>query len=76
MERPMPSNRLDGKTIFVTASAQGIGRASAIAFAEAGATVIATDINEKKLEELENISGVKTRTLDVLDQHAIRAYRK
>lgn len=69
----MPSNRLDGKTIFVTASAQGIGRASAIAFAEAGATVIATDINEKKLEELENISGVKTRTLDVLDQHAIRA---
>ena len=69
----MSSNRLTGKTIFVTASAQGIGRASVIAFAEAGATVIATDINEKKLEELEDISGVKTRALDVLDQNAIRA---
>ena len=73
MECPMSSNRLTGKTIFVTASAQGIGRASVIAFAEAGATVIATDINEKKLEELEDISGVETRALDVLDQNAIRS---
>mgnify|MGYP005673716945 CR=1 FL=1 len=72
----MPSNRLDGKTIFVTASAQGIGRASVIAFAEAGATVIATDINQEKLEELEEISNVKTKTLNVLDQNAIRAAAK
>ena len=72
----MPSNRLDGKTIFVTASAQGIGRASVIAFAEAGATVIATDINQEKLEELEEINNVKTKTLNVLDQNAIRAAAK
>lgn len=72
----MPSNRLDGKTIFVTASAQGIGRASVIAFAEAGARVIATDINKEKLEELERISNVKTKTLNVLDQNAIQAAAK
>ena len=69
----MPSNRLDGKTIFVTASAQGIGKASVIAFAEAGAKVIATDINKEKLEKLKAISNVETTVLDVLDQNAIRA---
>ena len=69
----MPSNRLDGKTIFVTASAQGIGKASVTPFAEAGAKVIATDINKEKLEKLKAISNVETTVLDVLDQNAIRA---
>lgn len=44
--------RLDGKKALVTAAAQGIGRQTAIAFAEAGADVIATDINVEGLEEL------------------------
>ena len=38
------SGRLDGKTAFVTAAGQGIGRATALAFAAAGARVIATDV--------------------------------
>ena len=42
--------RLENKNIVVTAAAQGIGRATAIAFAKEGANVIATDINEEKQE--------------------------
>ena len=44
--------RLENKKIVVTAAAQGIGRATAIAFANEGADVLATDINEEKLNEL------------------------
>ena len=40
------SNRLAGKTAFVTAAGQGIGRATALAFVKQGARVIATDVNE------------------------------
>ena len=44
--------RLTNKNIIVTAAAQGIGRATAITFANEGANVIATDINEDKLREI------------------------
>ena len=44
--------RLTGKTAFITAAAQGIGRATALAFAAEGAQVIATDLNEAKLAEI------------------------
>ena len=63
---------LDGKTVVITAAAQGIGRASAIAFAEAGASVVATDINEPLLAELAKTKGIKARKLDVLDDAAVR----
>lgn len=63
--------RLSGKTAIVTAAAQGIGRASAIAFASEGATVIATDINEARLKELQSLPNIRTRRLDVLDPRAI-----
>ena len=65
--------RLAGKTILLTAAAQGIGRASALAFADEGAHVTATDINEEKLAELSEIDGIETRPLDVTDPAAIEA---
>ena len=62
---------LSGKTCFITAAAQGIGAASARAFAKAGATVIATDINAEKLKELEGIENISTRALNVLSDEAV-----
>ena len=57
--------RLENKNIVVTAAAQGIGRSTAIAFAKEGANVIATDINEEKLNEIKaNHSNIKTYKLD------------
>jgi 2-keto-3-deoxy-L-fuconate dehydrogenase len=64
----MPS--LTGKTAFVTAAGQGIGRATAKAFAAAGAKVIATDVDTNKLAGLE-ADLIRTIGLDVLDQAAI-----
>ena len=42
--------RLQGKIALVTAAGQGIGRATAEAFAKEGATVIATDLKPELLE--------------------------
>ena len=67
------AGRLDGKRALVTAAAQGIGRASALAFAAEGAEVIATDVNEARLAELAGQPGITTRRLDVLDPAAIAA---
>lgn len=64
----MPS--LSGKTAFVTAAGQGIGRATAQAFAAAGATVIATDVDDAKLAGLATDS-IRTAALNVLDPAAI-----
>jgi 2-keto-3-deoxy-L-fuconate dehydrogenase len=57
---------LAGKTAIVTAAAQGIGRASALALARAGATVHATDIALEKLAGLAAEPGVSIGKLDVL----------
>ncbi|MER9653426.1 SDR family oxidoreductase [Mesorhizobium sp. M0152] len=64
---------LASKVVVVTAAAQGIGKASALAFAKAGATVYATDINETLLEELARDSGIQTCKLDVLNDEAVNA---
>lgn len=65
------SERLAGKTAFLTAAAQGIGRAIALAFAREGAKVIATDIDEPGLASLARVCGCTTRRLDVTDGSAI-----
>jgi 2-keto-3-deoxy-L-fuconate dehydrogenase len=62
---------LNGKVTLITAAAQGIGRASAEAFARAGARVIATDINAQKLAELDGHPNITTRVLDVLSTDAV-----
>ncbi|MCB5202563.1 SDR family oxidoreductase [Neorhizobium sp. T786] len=64
---------LEGKTVLITAAAQGIGRASALAFAQAGATVHATDINDAALAELPKLPNLTATKLDVLDEAAVKA---
>ncbi|XP_062430904.1 dehydrogenase/reductase SDR family member 6 isoform X2 [Rhea pennata] len=68
--------RLDGKIILLSAAAQGIGRATAIAFAKEGAKVIATDINKSKLQELEEYPGIQIRILDVTKREQIENLAK
>jgi 2-keto-3-deoxy-L-fuconate dehydrogenase len=63
---------LTGKTAFVTAAGQGIGRATALAFAAAGARVIATDVDGEKLRGLKSAS-ISVESLNVLDAAAIAA---
>jgi len=67
-------DRLAGKTAFITAAAQGIGRATALAFCDEGARVTATDINEEALAALAaERDGIETRLLDVTDAGAVGA---
>ena len=62
-----------GKSVLITAAGQGIGRATAVAFAAAGARVVATDINEKTLATLSGKSGIETRRMDVLSDTDVAA---
>lgn len=64
---------LANKRVLITAAAQGIGRASVLAFRDAGAHVIATDLH---IEALHDISGIQTLTLDVTQASAIDAIRQ
>jgi 2-keto-3-deoxy-L-fuconate dehydrogenase len=66
------NGRLAGKTAFVTAAGQGIGRSTALAFAAAGAKVVATDLDASKLAGLAS-HGIATHRLDVTDKAAITA---
>ncbi|WP_417240077.1 SDR family oxidoreductase [Celeribacter halophilus] len=64
---------LKGKTILITAAGQGIGAASALACAKAGAKVCATDVNADLLTKMSGVEGIETRVLDVTDVAAIDA---
>ena len=64
---------LENKRVLITAAGQGIGRASALAFRRAGASVVATDINADALKSLNAESGIETRVLDVLKDDAVAA---
>ena len=71
------TNRLEGKKILVTAAGQGIGKATAIAFHNEGANVIATDINEKTLSELnKEFPNIKIQKLDSTKANAISDFIK
>lgn len=65
---------LEGKTAFVTAAGNGIGRAAAEALASLGADVIATDIDAGAVESLAAGSErITAHRLDVLDGDAVAA---
>jgi 2-keto-3-deoxy-L-fuconate dehydrogenase len=64
--------RLQGKTALITAAGQGIGKASALAMAEEGAQVWATDVNEKLLAGYAGMPNIRALPLDVLDKVAIQ----
>jgi len=71
------SRRLAGKRALVTAAGAGIGRATALAFAAAGAEVLATDIDASALSSLAGEhSGIHTQVLDVTDPAAVAAIAK
>jgi 2-keto-3-deoxy-L-fuconate dehydrogenase len=66
------THKLDGKTILITAAGSGMGKASAIACANEGANVIATDIDKAALDLLvDENTTIKTRVLDVRNGEAI-----
>jgi 2-keto-3-deoxy-L-fuconate dehydrogenase len=62
---------LKDKTVLITAAGQGIGRATALAFAACGAKVIGTDINDSALETLRQTDNITAMRLDVLDTYAV-----
>jgi 3-hydroxybutyrate dehydrogenase len=71
------SKRLEGKKIVVTAAGQGIGKATAIAFYKEGAHVVATDLNEKTLVDLNNeYPEINVQKLDSTNNNAILEFTK
>ena len=68
----MSRKRLEGKRVLATAAGQGIGRASALAMANEGALVFATDVDETALGELSH-RNVETFRLDVRDEESVAA---
>src|SRR5215468_362000 len=70
------TERLKGKLAFCTASGAGIGRATALAFARAGARVVASDINEAAMADLRGAGVAECVALDARDTSAIEAMAK
>ena len=67
--------RLDKKNIIVTAAAQGIGKATALRFANEGATVLATDINEDRLKDLKKENNnIQIMKLDATNKNEVESF--
>lgn len=70
----MAQGRLSGKTAFLTAAGQGIGRSTALAFHREGANVFASDVNADLIKTLgEDAPEISTMVLDARDTDAINA---
>ena len=71
------SRSVEGKVALITGSGSGMGRATSYVFAEAGAKVVVSDINEKKIEEVSSEINSSSGTclkqiLDVTNQENIK----
>ena len=70
----MSQGRLAGKTAFLTAAGQGIGRSTALAFYREGAKVFASDVNADLMNKLKaEAPEISTMVLDARDTDAIKA---
>jgi len=70
---------LRGKSIIVTGAGGGIGRATSLALAEAGAQLILVDLNQDLLSETANLDAlqetrVTTIVADVTDEGDVQGY--
>ena len=69
------NKRLKNKNVIITAAGQGIGRATAIAFHNEGANIIATDINEETLGTLnKEYPNIKVEKLNSTDKNAVEKF--
>src|SRR4051794_1138735 len=69
-------DRLAGKVCIVTGAGSGIGRATAIRFAEEGARVTCVDVNRDAAEDIARSIGSAAVAVgaDVSDAGAVKAY--
>ena len=70
------SRSVEGKVALITGAGSGMGKATAYVFAEAGAKVVVSDINDKQINEVANEIGSSEgtclkKTLDVTNQENI-----
>jgi NAD(P)-dependent dehydrogenase (short-subunit alcohol dehydrogenase family) len=72
MSYVLPSFRLDGSRALVTGAGSGLGREIAIAFAAAGAAVVAADLNRDAADDVAASSdAISALALDVCDANAV-----
>jgi len=64
--------RLKDKQVLVTAAGQGMGRAAALAMAQEGAQVLATDVKAELLDSLKGVANVRTAVLDVTQKSDVQ----
>merc|ERR1712203_587279 len=69
-------NTFQNQVALITGAGAGIGKATALRLANAGAVVIATDISEESLKSLDAIEGISTRLLDVTKKESIENLAK
>ena len=63
---------LQGKRVVVTGAAGGLGRAFALGFARAGATVLASDVNADGIAETTRLTGGHAQVVDVTNAASCR----